>query len=183
MGFNLQGYFIQSLGGLKLQEFIPTKDEFESLREKEDYLGVCFIIDNIEKLMWVFQDESIKTKKFVKSLMGESKDEKLAKLTEEVFANELNYDIGAYQVKRALNYRELFFRLFKYQINEYPLYKQHYLLPEFEEEEKEKAEATQTKEEVSSNVRKCANCGWIISTKVTVCPKCHRSPDEKFESE
>ncbi len=114
--------------------------------------------------------------------MSESKDEKLGKLTAEVFANELNYDIGAYQVKRALNYRELFLRLFKYQINEFPLYKQHYLLPEFEEEEKEKAEASQAKEVVTTNVRKCANCGWILSAKTTICPKCHRNPQEKFEN-
>ena len=29
--------------------------------------------------------------------------------------------------------------------------------------------------------KQCANCGWTMSANLTVCPKCRRSPREKFE--
>ena len=81
----------------------------------------------------------------------------------------------------ALKYKGSFYKLFKYQLNEYPLYNTHYPLPQFEnmileEQSKEEAQA-----EVSSNIKSCANCGWILSANLTVCPKCKRSPREKFE--
>ncbi|MHA1273532.1 MAG: hypothetical protein ACTSQP_00735 [Promethearchaeota archaeon] len=180
-GFNLEGYFIKYLGGIKVMEFIPTVEEFEGLKADKTYLGVCFIVDNIEKKIWVFQDDEIKTKKYVKSIKTEKKDKKLTELTKRIFEDELNYDISSYTVHRAKDNLGLFNKLFKYQINEYPLYKKHYLLPQYEYEEEEKEIQETVKEELSANVQKCANCGWLISANLTVCPKCHRSPREKFE--
>ncbi|MHA1293377.1 MAG: hypothetical protein ACTSQJ_12000 [Promethearchaeota archaeon] len=180
-GFNLEGYYFIVHKGIRLQEFIPTKSNFEELPQKEGYSGVCFIFDNIEKIVWIFQDDDIKTKKFVKSIKNETKEKKLAELTVSIFANELNYDITNYEIKRATIHGSSFLEIFKYQINQYPLYQQHYLLPEYEDLEKEKEKIKSIKEDSSANIKKCANCGWIISANLTVCPKCHRSPREKFE--
>jgi len=179
-GFNLEGYYISSSGGLSLMEFIPSKGNITSMNEREDYLGVLFVIDNIDKKIFVFQDDSIKTKKAVKSIKSEKKEAKLTDLTSAVFANELEYDISAYSVKRALDYIEVFRQYLKYQINEYPLYKQHYFLPEYEDEETS-ADKEIGAPEVASNLKACANCGWLISGELTICPKCRRSPREKFE--
>lgn len=180
-GFNLEGFYFREYGGIVLREFVPTKDGFESLLEVKGYLGVCFIFDNIEKLIWIYQDDAVKTKKYVRVIKTEKKDEKLAELTKEAFEKELNYDISGYSVKNALSYQEVFSKIYKYQINEYPLYTQHYLLPEYEEEEKEKAAKEEAKAEASANIRKCANCGWIISANAAICPKCRRPTSEKFE--
>jgi len=180
-GFNFEGYFLLSRGGISLQEFMPTFDEFKNMIEKEEYLGVLFVIDNIAQNIWIYQDDEVKTKKFVKSIKTERKEKKLAELTITIFANELQYDISSYKIYRALDHYEPFSQCFKYQINQYPLYQQHYLLPQFEEEEKDKASEEKALTEATANVKACANCGWILSANLTVCPKCHRSPREKFE--
>ncbi len=180
-GFNLEGYYLRSYGGITLEEFMPTREGMNSLIEKEGYLGVCFIVDNIEKYIWIFQDDSVKTKKFIKSVKNEKKEDKLLEMTIAIFANELKYDVSAYQIRRALDSPPLFNYLFKYQINEYPLYQQHYMLPEYEEESKDQAAAESARVKATANVKTCANCGWIISTTVEICPKCRRPVDEKFE--
>ena len=98
-GFNLEGYYLRSSGGVTLAEFMPTREGLKSLYEKEGYLGVCFIIDNIERIIWVFQDDSIKSKKFIKSVKNEKKIDKLMEITIAVFANETNYDVSSYQIR------------------------------------------------------------------------------------
>jgi len=178
-GFNLEGYYLSSSGGFNLAEFIPTVGGVEELIQKEGYLGVYFIVDNINNRIYVFQDKSVKTKKTVKSIKTDKRESKLTDLTNAIFANELEYDIRSYAILRALDHMEIFKRFFKYQINEYPLYKQHYLLPEFEGEDE--YDTTEAAVEVSSNLKECANCGWMLSSNLTVCPKCRRSPREKFE--
>jgi hypothetical protein len=180
-GFNLEGYYIKSYGGITLAEFMPTRDGLNSLIEKEGYLGVCFIIDNIEQFIWIFQDDSIKTKKFIKSVKNEKKEDKLLEMTIAIFANETSYDVSSYQVRRALDSLPLFNYLLKYQINEYPLYQQHYLLPGEEEVSKDLAAADTARAKATANVKKCANCGWIISKTVEICPKCRRPVEEKFD--
>ena len=99
-----------------------------------------------------------------------------------LFENELNYDISNYSVHRALDNLGLFTKLFKYQINEFPLYKKHYLLPQYEGEEEEEEIQEEAQAEVAANIKKCSNCGWIISADTEICPKCKRSTNEKFES-
>ena len=180
-GFNLEGYYIKQIWGLKVLEFIPTKETFDGLIEEDGFLGVCFIIDNVNKHIWVYQFDNVKAKKYVKALKSEKKDKKLSELTKNLFENELNYDISSYSVHRALDNLGIFTKVFKYQINEYPLYKTHYYLPQYEGEEEEQGVQEEAQAEVSANIKKCANCGWIISANTTVCPKCKRSPREKFE--
>jgi hypothetical protein len=180
-GFNLEGYYLRSSGGITLSEFMPTREGLEALKENEGYLGVCFIIDNIEQFIWVFQDDTIKTKKVIKSVKNQKKEDKLLEMTIRIFASELNYDVSTYQVRRALDSPPLFNQLLKYQITEYPLYQQHYMLPEYEEESKDKAAAEGARVKATANVKKCANCGWIISKTVEICPKCRRPVEEKFE--
>lgn len=180
-GFNLEGYYISSSGGISLAEFIPTVGGVEELSEIEEYLGVYFVVDNIEKRIFVFQDERVKTKKQVKGIKSEKKDGKLLELANKIFEKELEYDITSYDVKCALTNMEIFKRFFKFQINEFPLYKQHYVLPEFEGEDEGDTSEETAAAEVSSNLKECANCGWMMSANLTVCPKCRRSPREKFE--
>ena len=180
-GFNLEGYYISSSGGISLAEFIPTVGGVEELSEKEEYLGVYFVVDNIDKRIFVFQDERVKTKKQVKGIKSEKKDGKLLELVNKIFEKELEYDITSYDVKCALTHMEIFKRFFKFQINEFPLYKQHYVLPEFEGEDEDDTSKETAAAEISSNLKECANCGWMLSANLTVCPKCRRSPREKFE--
>lgn len=182
-GFNLEGLTLRYYGKLELIEWIPNYDSFYSLPQQEGYLGLDFVVDNINKMIWVWQDDNIKTKKQIKKIKNESKESKLCEKTTELFEDLLNYDISSYDCKRAVKYKETFLKLFKYQINEFPLFKQHYYLPQYEGEEEALDHGVVEEEEAEelSNLKKCANCGWIISADTTVCPKCHRSPREKFE--
>lgn len=180
-GFNLEAYYIYEHGTVRMAEFIPTMTRFGTLSENEEYLGVSFFVDNIEDRIWVYQDEYVKTQKPVKKLKKEKKDEKLQKLTASVFEKLLNYSIEGYDVKRALSYKDHFMKIFKYQINEFPLYKKHYLLPQYEAMEGYKEAEEELPEDTEPTVRKCANCGWIISANTEICPKCKRPADKKFE--
>ncbi|MGV9204938.1 MAG: zinc ribbon domain-containing protein [Promethearchaeia archaeon] len=178
-GFNIEAYYLSNVAGVSLQEFIPNFRKFETMISRDDYLGVLFVFDNIEKNLWVYQEKEKKAKGIAKKIKKESKEKKLTKYVEKVFEKEKNYNISSYDVKRALDDMQAFRQLFKYQINEYPLYKQHYLLPEYEALQQEETVEEQAKEEASANLKKCANCGWILSADTTVCPKCGKSPRKK----
>jgi len=182
-GFNLEGFTLRYYGRLELIEWVPTYNAFYNLPQEEGYLGVDFIFDNIEKRIWIWQDDNIKTKKPVKKIKEESKESKITKQVQELFESLSNYDVSSYECKRAQRYKDTFMNLFKYQINEYPLYNQHYYLPQYEGEQdafEHGVSEEDDKEEISS-VKECVNCGWLISAETTVCPKCRRSPREKFE--
>ena len=62
------------------------------------------------------------------------------------------------------------------------MYSKHYFLPQYEgEEEALASEPVETpKPDASTNLSECRNCGWVISSGTTVCPKCRRDPTKKF---
>ncbi|TFF90683.1 MAG: zinc ribbon domain-containing protein [Promethearchaeota archaeon] len=179
--FNLEGFYLSSKGGFRMLEFIPTKVRFDELSTQEDYLGVCFVVDNIEKKIWVYQDDTIKTKKIVKPIKNEKKQKKLQSKTETLFEKLMEYDISDFEVLNGLENLGQFTQLFKYQINEFPLYSQHYYLPQYEHEEEAKAAEEEAQEEVTANLKKCPNCGWLISADTEICPKCKRNIENKEE--
>ena len=178
-GFNVEAFYLSNVAGLSVQEFILNFRNFETMISRDDYLGIVFVFDNIDKDLWVYQEKEIKAKGIAKKIKKQNKVKKLAKYVEKVFEKEKNYDISGYDIKRALDDKQAFRQLFKYQINEYPLYKQHYLLPEYEALQQEDSIKDEAQEEASANLKKCANCGWILSADTTVCPKCGKSPRKK----
>lgn len=184
--FNLEGFYLRIGNGLELMEFVPTFNNYYGMKEKEGYLGVFFVFDNINQEVWIYQDDEIKTQKVVKSLKKEKKVRKLAEKTVQLFVDMRNVDITSYAFVRAKDDEDALLELFKYQINEYPLYTQHYYLPRYEGEKEAlevgAVEQWESEEEVST-VMECKNCGWVISKGAEVCPKCRRDPTKKFDGE
>jgi len=173
--WNITGYNVVLEGVPTLKEFIPSQSLLAEYSEIEGYMGVSFIFDNIDKYLWVYQVPEIKAKGWVKKFVNESSEKKLKKMTFKLFENELNLDVSEYFVRRADEDRPEFEKLFMYEIAEFPLYTKHYFKPEYEVKLAEEKSKEEVKEVASKTLKECPHCGWVVSQKAEICPKCKKS--------
>jgi len=173
--WNITGYNVVLESVPILKEFIPSQSLLAEFSEIEGYMGVSFIFDNIGKFLWVYQIPEMKVKGWVKKFIKETSEKRLKELTFKLFEKELNLDVSEYFLRRADENRPEFEKLFMYEIAEYPLYTKHYLKPEYNAQQAEEKSRGEVKDTASKNLRECPHCGWVVSQKAEVCPKCKKS--------
>lgn len=180
--FNIQMYNAIDNVDLMIRETHPSREVIDLYEEAVNYYaGLTFVFDNLSQIIWVWIPiYGPKKRGWVKKLarLGhkcvESQDpsvcKKFSKEVIERLEEELNCTITNYEVKPVIEgqHPDDFEYLFLYEVQEYGLYSQHYFRPDVQMRMPMEEYDAPSEEPV----RKCPNCGWIVSKDATHCPRC-----------
>lgn len=173
--WNIELYQVLDKAMLEIQEASATRETIDMYSEIEDFAGIVFILDNIEKIIWTWCSNFVKSTGWAKKMIKEKKPKKLAEMVLSIMADEMQQDFSNYKVAKVIegNHPNEFEQLFLYDIVDINLYQKHYIKPEYQH----LYGYQEDPEEVKSKTKKCKNCNWIMSNDKTVCVRCKKNPD------
>lgn len=175
--WNIEAYHVKEVIDPEFVETAATRAAIQEYADEPNYCGMSVFFDNINKEIFVWVSAYAKHKGWVKKFEKVTGD-KFDIMFREVFERLAKKNIRDYQVFRIDEGQETekFEWLFMYEVAELSQYKQHYPKTEYQEVFNQMEEEKRLKE---STVQKCENCGWLLATGKTTCPKCGHDPTQK----
>jgi len=171
---------------LMIRETHPTREVIDLYEEALNYYaGLTFMFDNLSQIIWIWIPQYgpdkrswvKKAAKYGRKYKDKGKEKykrKLVDLVKEKLERDLDCKIENYEFKVVLEnqHPDDFEYLFLYEVQEYGLYSKHYFRPDVQ-----MRMPMDTEVHVEEKVRKCPDCGWILSKEATKCPRCKKELD------
>ncbi len=176
--WNIEFFVVKQKIDLVIEETQASRDIIDIYSEIPNYVGITFVLDNLNKIIWTWCSIYQKSKGWAKKLIKEKKPQKFADLVLKQIQEGFKSDLSDYKITKVIegDHPNEFEQLFLYDIVGYNLYEKHYTKPEYESQF-----ISQEQSKVESATKKCKSCGWILSETKNICPRCKKNPDREPE--